>query len=178
MKTPEITLVKKAYEVRLRDSNRFIENDGWESSEGSTPIQARKLFAKDYDVSIDLVESRRDEDSDTVLFQGSEVSRYEARRRIKYDQNKADRTAKVMAFPADTLFYVQKGYVGNCVLFWAEGGAGYTTRIDRAQIFKRDRILNEFTQYDYEIKIWPKPEVDAKLRLMLDSQDLDQKQLC
>lgn len=35
-------------------------------------------------------------------------------------------------------FYIQRcasGYVGNCILWWRKGGAGYTTNLDDAEVF-------------------------------------------
>ena len=34
---------------------------------------------------------------------------------------------------SQTLFYIQtKGYCGNCLLWWADGGHGYTLNLDEA----------------------------------------------
>lgn len=32
----------------------------------------------------------------------------------------------------------ERGCVGNCVLFWRQGGHGYTTNMDDAQMFSED----------------------------------------
>ncbi len=174
----KLEVISKSYEVRVATIERWHDEDGWEQFMANSAREAKRMYAQAFDVSFDDLECRRDKDSDLVMHEGETVNRYYADMVIAQDKRKSARTAKVMAFPADTLFYVQKGYVGNCVLFWAQGGAGYTTRHDRAHVFTRDEIINGFCGHDYEVKIWPKPEVDAKLRLMLDSQDLDQKQLC
>lgn len=42
-----------------------------------------------------------------------------------------------MKFKTSDLYYIQdaRSYVGNSVLFWRPGGAGYTTNLDEAGLY-------------------------------------------
>jgi len=46
--------------------------------------------------------------------------------------------------PMAKMFYVQdrRQVVGNCVLWWAEGRAGYTCELDRAHRFTEDEVMS------------------------------------
>ena len=50
------------------------------------------------------------------------------------------------------------GYVGNCVQFWREGGAGYTTTLAEAGVFGRDTAMNIQAHSE---KVYAIPVVDA-----------------
>jgi hypothetical protein len=172
----KLEIVKKCYQVRVATVSRYFEEDGWEEMMANTPAEAKRNFDRDID-PIDL-EARRYKDCDLVLFEGREELRFRAMKYIESQKLKAKRTKLVMRFPADTMFYVHKGYSGNSVAFWAKGGGGYTTNIERAELFTRQEILDDFCGFDYEVKIWPAKEVEARVIRTVDSQYLDQKQLC
>lgn len=68
-------------------------------------------------------------------------------------------------------FYVQdkRDYVGNCILWWRENGAGYTTNIEDAGVFTEDTLpKNRETDVP-----WPKKYIDEHLRKTVDVQDVD-----
>lgn len=70
----------------------------------------------------------------------------------------------------DNLFYVQdtRQYVGNCVLWWRQGKAGYTTKITDAHVFHEDE-LPSLRDTD---KPWPVDIVRDSASLRVDFQDL------
>ncbi len=61
--------------------------------------------------------------------------------------------------PTEQLYYVQdtRQYVGNCALWWCPDGNGYTTQIDEAGLYTRERVM---TMRDTD-RPWPKDLVDA-----------------
>lgn len=73
-------------------------------------------------------------------------------------------------------FYLQnlhQGYVGNCVVWWAKRGAGYTPKLDNAEIFsseKADEIIAG--AFDGKFKKWEASSVRANAELTVDIQKL------
>lgn len=54
------------------------------------------------------------------------------------------------------LFYIQnKGNVGDCLLWWREGGAGYTTNLSEAMICNRDDAESICNNRPGEDVMWP-----------------------
>ncbi len=74
---------------------------------------------------------------------------------------------------AEPMFYLQdrRQYVGNCPLWWAIGGAGYTTRIDQAQRYTRAEAYDQNRTRDTDVP-WPCEQIDALVRPTIDYQDL------
>jgi hypothetical protein len=53
-------------------------------------------------------------------------------------------------------YYVQnKGYVGNCLLWWREAGCGYTCNLDEAGIFTRSEAESICKDRPTEDIAWP-----------------------
>ena len=54
-------------------------------------------------------------------------------------------------------YYLQdkRSYVGNDILFWADGG-GYTTDVSKAEVFTKDRALRLNQSRETDVP-WPKP---------------------
>lgn len=79
----------------------------------------------------------------------------------------------IPASPAEPMFYLQdrRQYVGNCPLWWAIGGAGYTTRIDQAQRYTRAEAYDQNRTRDTDVP-WPCDQIDALVRPTIDYQDL------
>lgn len=73
----------------------------------------------------------------------------------------------------EPMFYLQdrRQYVGNCPLWWAIGGAGYTTRIDQAQRYTRAEAYDQNRTRDTDVP-WPCDQIDALVRPTIDYQDL------
>lgn len=68
-------------------------------------------------------------------------------------------------------FYLQdsRSYVGNDMMFWAKGGNGYTTDIDKAQIYTRDEAVKMHTARPSD-KPWPVAYINARWRPAVDMQ--------
>ncbi|MEY1661557.1 hypothetical protein [Isoalcanivorax beigongshangi] len=67
-------------------------------------------------------------------------------------------------------FYLQdsRDYVGNCVVWWRRGG-GYTTRLDEAEKFSRDKAMGQHRCRETDIP-WPCSEVEPLVRPTVDVQ--------
>ena len=70
----------------------------------------------------------------------------------------------------EQLFYLQdsRGYVGNDVLFWANGG-GYTTDVSKAEVFSLTDAQAQHNSRPSDIP-WPKEYIDARTRPAVDMQ--------
>lgn len=70
-------------------------------------------------------------------------------------------------------YYIQdaRGYVGNDMLWWREGG-GYTTSIIDAEVFSQEKAfqLNKGRCSDVP---WPKDYIDCHTRMVVDVQIVD-----
>jgi len=64
-----------------------------------------------------------------------------------------------------------RSYVGNCPMWWAEGGSGYTARIDKAQRYKREDALRMTNSRGSDVA-WPCSEIVPLQRPTIDVQDL------
>ena len=72
------------------------------------------------------------------------------------------------------LYYLQdnRSYVGNDILFWAKGGAGYTTDISKAQTYTKEEAMSQHKCRETDVP-WPKEYIDAKTRPAVDMQYVD-----
>ncbi len=69
---------------------------------------------------------------DKVLYNGTEKCLWVVEVQINDQKVIAARIAKIMKYPISSMFYVQKGYVGNDPLFWALNSNGYTCNMAKA----------------------------------------------
>lgn len=69
------------------------------------------------------------------------------------------------------LFYLQdsRSYVGNDMLFWCPGGAGYTTDLRKAATYTREEAQAKHDSRATDIP-WPKDYIDARTRPACDMQ--------
>lgn len=72
---------------------------------------------------------------------------------------------------ADDLYYLQdsRDYVGNDMLFWAQGGLGYTTDMRKAQVYTKAEAVAQHESRITDIP-WPKAYIDARTRPAVDMQ--------
>lgn len=70
------------------------------------------------------------------------------------------------------LFYLQdsRSNVGSRAMFWREGG-GYTSNIDAAELFTRERAVGQFESRESDLP-WPVDYVRARVEVGVDSQYL------
>ncbi len=82
-----------------------------------------------------------------------------------------ERRLAIEAHAERTLYYVQCSTVGNCVLWWARKGNGYTTDLNNAQIFTKKEILeNNWRTTDL---IWRADHITKNISSMVDHQNLN-----
>jgi len=71
-------------------------------------------------------------------------------------------------------YYIQnKGYVGNCLIWWRLGGSGYTTNIREAQQYTEEEALRLCKVRPDEDFMWLVEIVEEAATLHVDSQNLD-----
>ncbi|MCA8328908.1 hypothetical protein [Burkholderia cepacia] len=75
------------------------------------------------------------------------------------------------------LFYVQdsRSFVGNDVLWWAQGGSGYTTDLRKAHVYTREEAQARHNERATDIP-WPKDYIDSKWRPAVDFQHIKRDQ--
>lgn len=74
----------------------------------------------------------------------------------------------------DTLYYIQNGYVGNAILWWAIDSRGYTTELEKAGKFTKEEAEGIIKRP--EDIAWPCDYIDSRTRahkVIVDSQYLD-----
>ena len=64
--------------------------------------------------------------------------------------------------PAPELFYIQnRGYCGNCLSWWRDGGHGYTTNLDEAWKVPQEQAERICASRPHEDTAWPVSQIDA-----------------
>ncbi len=116
---------------------------------------------------------RRVKKCDKVMFEGYPMTKMDVEKTIKERTRISERKFKVEQYPDDSKFYIQKGYCGNCILFWGLGNCGYTSNITEAQIYTKEEVLNRFVPGSAENRIWESSHVLANLKPVVDSQYLN-----
>jgi hypothetical protein len=82
---------------------------------------------------------------------------------------------KIESYPDDTTFYVQNGYCGNSICWWGLNSCGYTTNIEKAQLYTKEDILNYFLNKRECDVIWLASHVLEHITKTVNSQHLDEK---
>jgi hypothetical protein len=73
----------------------------------------------------------------------------------------------------EPLYYIQnKGYCGNCLIWWRDGGHGYTTNVDEAWKVPKSEAERICRSRPHQDIPWPVAEVDAVTVRHVDSEDL------
>jgi hypothetical protein len=74
---------------------------------------------------------------------------------------------------AEEQYFLQdsRSFVGNCPMWWAKNGNGYTTRIDEAQRYTKQEALAQHACRDTD-KPWLCSDIEALARPTIDMQDL------
>ena len=71
------------------------------------------------------------------------------------------------------LYYIQnRGYCGNCLRWWKDGGHGYTSNLDEAWKLSRERAEYICRSRPDEDIAWPVSKVDAVAVRHVDSERL------
>lgn len=79
-------------------------------------------------------------------------------------------------FTKETQFYMQdmRQIVGNCMLWWAKDGAGYTCNLKLAHVYSEVEILKQSLWRVNDIA-WPKGYIDALVTPMVDQQKVGKR---
>lgn len=183
-------LIKKAFTVWHEGMlNQNPELGYYEVEEipvvyADSPTEAKTIAKEPYDFNIhdtymaggrkptfiDL-KVRRAPEADKVLFEGREITRREAVIGMLIMQKIKIRNEKISKYPDDTCFYIQNGYVGNCVAWHGKNGSGYPCDITKAQLFTKAEVLAH--KWRDEDRIWESKHVLANLKYHVDSQYLN-----
>lgn len=181
----EYTLLKKAYKVYhigmiSNNPEEGYEFDNLPITYADSHTEAKKKARHLHDFEIDGkphtfidIKTARAKDADMVLFDGIEMRRYEAKQYVADNKYKSELIQKIEKHPDTELFYIQKGYVGNCPLFWAIGDRGYTCKIDNAQQYTKAEILSKYINSSKENRFWPVSYISKHIVKVVDSQNLD-----
>lgn len=73
---------------------------------------------------------------------------------------------------SEELYYLQdaRNYVGNSMLWWRAEGAGYTSNIDEAGTFSRERAYGQHAERHTD-RPWRKDYIDARIKRHVDHQN-------
>ena len=174
----KLKIAKKAWWVK---DPTVWENDtpeeNWELVYGDSSTQAKLIFMTHGEYTGYLsIKVKRSKANDRVIFEDRETKRHFVEERLKTREKIKAKTDAIMKFPDLSSFYVQHGYVGNCISFWGLGGCGYVTDISKAQKYTREQILKQFVSGGRdEDKIWLADEVEKKVVSTVDAQHVDYK---
>ncbi len=81
------------------------------------------------------------------------------------------RIEKLESYPDDTLFYwASYGYVGNSPNFWALNSRGYTSDIDKAQLYTKAETLSQLECDRDQDRFYVKEDVEKAIYKTVDSQ--------
>lgn len=78
---------------------------------------------------------------------------------------------------SEELYYLQdsRTYVGNDVLWWRKGGAGYTTDLREAEVYTKADAISLHQARETDIP-WPKAYIDERTRPAVDMQYISREQ--
>lgn len=73
-------------------------------------------------------------------------------------------------------YYLQDNryILGNCMMFWREGG-GYTSNVTKAEVFTKEDAVRQNQCRDSDIP-WPKSYIDARLSQTVDVQHVSEEE--
>ena len=70
---------------------------------------------------------------------------------------------------------VECGRVGNCLLWWRKGAAGYTGNLDEAEVFDgEDSYFRSLLRTDGKFRAWEQDYIDSVARRHVDHQVLNE----
>lgn len=180
------TILKKAFKVwhegMLIDS--FYGDytiDDLPITYAKTPSEAKSLghFLDDYEIDgkphdfTDIKVIRSKNNDILMLENGEKIERCKLASKIRNEKRIKERIDKINRFPDNTNFYIQNGFVGNSVLWWAANGNGYTTDISKAQLYTKEEVLKRFVKGREEDIIWNAKHIIENIRTHVDHQYLN-----
>jgi hypothetical protein len=115
---------------------------------------------------------RRYKPMDKVMYRGNKMYHYQIEDLLRREAFVNKRREAVEKYPDDAMFYIQNGYVGNAILFWGLGGSGYTCKIEKAQKYTKQEVLDGFVNGREEDRILYAGHVESIIVKTVDSQFL------
>lgn len=119
------------------------------------------------------IKAKRAKYWDIIVVDGQETKRGWYEEKLKDQEVKQDRLKKLQELP-DTAYYIQaidKGYVGNSVLFWGKGSAGYYTDPNKCQRYTKSEMIDICLSRD--CIPWTVDQIDVCITSHVDHQKLD-----
>jgi len=181
-------IIKKAYQVWHEGMLDENPNEGYNIDNlpvvyADTPGEAKAKapqvndfyldnFSHEYHKFTDL-KVRRTKKSDWIMHNGEKIRRGDLEYRIKEENRIAERRKKIESYPDHTCFYIQKGYVGNAVLWWGLNSSGYVCDIRKAQLYTKKEVLKDFVNGRIEDRIWESTHVLNCIKEIVDGQFLN-----
>lgn len=169
------TAIQKAYKVysfsEWKDSfpPLDIEDTLTIYADSQSRAKANYIESHPFDEYLDL-RAKRYPDHDLINGRKRSVVEQESKENARIAKN----IAFVMQYADNCLFYIQNGFVGNSVSFWALGGKGYTCDIDKAQKYTKQQVLDKFVGLGREEdRIWLASHIESKIKKHVDMQYLE-----
>lgn len=74
----------------------------------------------------------------------------------------------------EELYYIQdsRSYVGNSMLFWRDGGSGYTTNLEEAGLYSKQHAFSQHRCRSSDLP-WPESYIRARAKSHVDMQSID-----
>lgn len=168
-----VKTIKKCYKVW-----DYLNSDGEEWGDNyveyimaNSREEAKANFSDQHVQYIDR-KAIRHPNGDDVELNGENMKRH----RVWPIMRRIERNEKIDSLPNDDMYYVQKGIVGNDVLFWAKGSSGYVCSIDSAEKYTKDEIVAHFKNGREEDVIWPASHIEQHIKRVVDMQYLSHNQ--
>jgi hypothetical protein len=95
-------------------------------------------------------------------------------RETEFEAMQLQAIAATPAENAEDLYYLQdsRQYLGNSIMWWRQGGAGYTSNIDEAGVFTHDQAYGQHRSRETD-KPWKKSYIDVRTSRHVDHQKCD-----
>jgi hypothetical protein len=168
--------IRKAYRVWNPEDYDYDHEDNGDIVYAASRNEARAKVSYDSDRYL-KTKAIREKGSDIVMFEGKEQKRGWAEYKVKFEKEKSARINLIEAQPDGTIFYAQRKRetVGNAVLLWRKGNAGYVCSIDEAQTYTKEEAIKQFAGSGDDVTLWPASHLMSCLKTVVESQCLDRK---
>lgn len=165
-----IKVVEKCWRVYDKKCNEYYVGYHHEEIYAKTRNQARFFYTEgEYKDRVAI----RLKSEDKVEYNGNIYTRNNVIEQIKLDKLYKKRFNQLKRFSNKELFFIQKGWVGNSILWWKVNNCGYTTKINDARYFTKVELEPYLKNTD--INIWSAKHVLDRVSRQVDSEDLNYK---
>lgn len=174
MNTQSESKREKAYKVidpTLFEYPYRVTEDDWQVVYATSPGKAKRL-CREYSTYLNI-RVKRCKKADKIEFEGRETTVASRDFILKERARIQARLVGVQSHPDDETFYIQNGYVGNSVLWWAINGNGYTVDLEKAHEYTKDEVISHFVNSRPDDVIWAASHVRQHIRKHVDGQYLN-----